>query len=359
MSASARIPSEHDEDGALARAHLDGDREAFAILYRRYYPDLVRYVARRGADHARAEDVAQETLARAYRYFGGFDPSRPVWPWLRTIATRIAAVEAGRRSNEVLVDDPATDAAVPGGDPVDAIAGRVTLAQAMRQLPLRQRDALLLRYVEDRQPSDIAASFGLTRTAFEQLLWRARRSLAREYAKVTTALMPLALRLRRAAARCQERAALASTFVLNTLGNAVVGVSVTVAGATAILPTFAASPTALAAPRFAGVAASVTDPAGHDRDAYARPAVPVPVSATADDGHVHVSVRRDAGPASTTQDVTLTKSATGSGTVVEHRRSTSTSATGDRGGRIYIERRGSGPTLLCSAVPGLCDLAAQ
>jgi RNA polymerase sigma-70 factor (ECF subfamily) len=188
------------EDGRLAQAHLSGDPTAFPALYRRYRPDLVAYLDHRVRDHGLAEDLAQETMERALRFLGTFDPTRPLWPWLRTIASRIATTETTRRAAEVTgLDVTTTDTTVV--DATEAFVSRAAVEDCLERIPLRQRRALVARYVEDRDPSDIAAQFGLNRTAFEQLMWRARRNLAREYRARNAApwlpLWPSIQRLRR------------------------------------------------------------------------------------------------------------------------------------------------------------------
>src|SRR5687767_14928867 len=51
--------------------------EDFAVLYRRYWPRLVRLVVRRTGDTSLAEDIAQETLARALHNFQALDTGYP------------------------------------------------------------------------------------------------------------------------------------------------------------------------------------------------------------------------------------------------------------------------------------------
>lgn len=253
MAAHADLPTVLD-DGALARACVAGDPEAFALLYRRYFPDLVRFMERRGNDHGRAEDIAQETLARALRYLPGFDASRPLWPWLRTIAVRIAGNEAAARTSEVLVCD--TPEGRGADDPVDAVAARSMLVESLRRLPDRQRDALVMRYVQDRQPADIAAVLGMSKNSFDQLLFRARRGLAKEYGRLSGAvLVPLSLRMRRAAHWVDTRIGAAFAGVISNAADFAVGAVVVVASATAAISAVGTSPAAAAPVALAGAEA--------------------------------------------------------------------------------------------------------
>src|SRR4051812_7609815 len=167
-------------DGALALAYLDGDADAYAVLYDRYYDRLVRTLARTLPDRALAEDVAQEALICALLGLHGYDPHRPFWPWVRRIARNVAAQTMQRRAHEVAVDD--LPAVAVRADDTDAVALRSMLASCLRGIPVRQRQALLMRFGEDRDPAELAESFGIDTGAVAVLVWRARKSFLREYA---------------------------------------------------------------------------------------------------------------------------------------------------------------------------------
>ena len=153
-------------DGVLARAYLAGDEEAFAALFRRYQPSLLRMLTARVHDHALAEDLAQEALTRALRYFNSYDPRQPFWPWVKTIAERLASTEVARRSAEIPVHElDAALVALP--DQSDQVVTYALVMECLAQLKPRQRRALIMRYIEDRDPNDIAAVFGLKRNALE------------------------------------------------------------------------------------------------------------------------------------------------------------------------------------------------
>src|SRR5436305_777163 len=78
-----------DRDTALVERFQTGDEEAFADLYRRYFPRLRRYCVRRLGDPHEAEEAAQEALARAYRALPNLGGDRRFYPWLRVIASNL------------------------------------------------------------------------------------------------------------------------------------------------------------------------------------------------------------------------------------------------------------------------------
>lgn len=173
--------AEASVDGALVAQHLSGDGHAFEILYREYFDRLVRLCRARTGDLAAAEDLAQETLVRALAHLDRFQIDRPMWPWLKTIATRLV-IDQSRQRRPELSPDPDDNQSVT--DDTLWLEERPILAAALAGVPARQRVALALRYLDDWSPAEAADALGMSRPAFDQLLFRARGKLRHEYRKV-------------------------------------------------------------------------------------------------------------------------------------------------------------------------------
>ena len=153
-----------------------------------------------------AQDLLQETMTRAWRAFGRYDPRRAsVRTWLYRIATNacLNAREARRRHPlpadvgpafddpdaalepdfEVPWLQPFPDALLPGSapDPADVAIERsrlrLALVAALQLLPARQRAVLLLREVLDVPASEVAELLDMTTAAVNSALQRARRRL--------------------------------------------------------------------------------------------------------------------------------------------------------------------------------------
>lgn len=169
-------------DAALVSSALGDDGEAFGHLYRRFYPRLVRLIVRKTGDRSLAEDVAQEALLRALDKLDTFDRSRPLWPWLKVIATNLA-VDAGRKRSREVEWEPEEAAGMPAKELPSCEDGMV-LAQVLANLPDRQRVAVSLKYLQDWESSEAASFLGLSTPAFEQLLFRARKRLRLEYSRI-------------------------------------------------------------------------------------------------------------------------------------------------------------------------------
>ena len=150
-----------------------------AQLFEQYYASLVRMLYRRTGDRDRAEDLAQETFARAV----SAPPDNPQ-PWLFAVALNLVredgrrAVTRGRRL-ELLRSESEGPATGPDVDlERNESAARVRAALAV--LNERDREALLLK-AEGFSYDEIAATLGLAKGAVGTTLARARRRLVEAY----------------------------------------------------------------------------------------------------------------------------------------------------------------------------------
>ena len=73
----------------LALRSREGDQAAFEILARRYQDRLYGYAARMIGDTHEAADLTQETLVRAFRSLGHFDPQQRFGGWVFGIAAHV------------------------------------------------------------------------------------------------------------------------------------------------------------------------------------------------------------------------------------------------------------------------------
>ena len=156
------------------RADNCADLEA---LHREFYARLVRVCAQHLHDRNLAEDIAQDTILRALRFWGSYDADRPTWPWLKRIALHLCLDARRARSHEVCLETmPDRPDAT---DRTERLIDEITVRGAMAGLPERQRLALRLRYFDDRDRDSSAEELGVNVNAFDQLLNRARLRMAR------------------------------------------------------------------------------------------------------------------------------------------------------------------------------------
>ncbi len=170
--------------GDLTRRIREGDSSAEGELIRQFEPGLRVLLRRRtGGDIGLLEDLVQETLVivlRRLRGAGIEDPDR-----LAAFAAQTARnlAIASLRKVERQRTDIDTEATDRNADPGRSVEGRVNDAEAalavralLRELP-QSRDRLMLKrfYLDDHDKKDICIEFGLTETAFNQALSRARK----------------------------------------------------------------------------------------------------------------------------------------------------------------------------------------
>src|ERR1051325_8918017 len=153
-----------------------GDDKAFERLYSRHVRDVYRYAAAMLGEAADAEDVTQTTFLNAYRSFqAGTRPDKPR-SWLIAIAHNVCRQrfrQAQRRPREVEFDERVAEAAVE--DP--GVPSAEDLRRALSALPPNQRAALVMRELQGSSSTEIAGVLGISVSALETLLFRARRAL--------------------------------------------------------------------------------------------------------------------------------------------------------------------------------------
>src|SRR5262245_45028051 len=168
-------------DGSSMAVTETGHRAARAIddLYRRHGADVYRYAYAVLGNHADAEDVTQTTFLNAYRSLEqGVRPRKPS-NWLLTIASN--AIKQRFRQEQSRPRLVELDERIAGQDTDDGDAPSVgELLTALSKIPPQQRQAIVLREFEGRSYAEIAGILGVTTSALETLLFRARRSLAEE-----------------------------------------------------------------------------------------------------------------------------------------------------------------------------------
>ena len=147
-------------------------------LYRRHGPEVYRYAYAVLGNRADAEDVTQTTFLNAYRALEqGVRPRKPS-NWLLTIASN--AIKQRFRQEQARPRTVELDDRLAGADADDDGPSVGELLTALAKIPPQQRQAIVLREFEGRSYAEIAEILGVTTSALETLLFRARRSLAEE-----------------------------------------------------------------------------------------------------------------------------------------------------------------------------------
>jgi RNA polymerase sigma factor (sigma-70 family) len=144
-------------------------------LYQRHVKDVYRYTLAMLDCPADAEDATQTTFLNAYRALERGERPRDSRSWLQAIALNVCREHyrrARRRPLEVSLEEDPGELVL---DPPTPGIGEVM--RGLSALPFSQRAALVMREFEGRSLAEIAAALGVSASAVEALLFRARRGL--------------------------------------------------------------------------------------------------------------------------------------------------------------------------------------
>jgi RNA polymerase sigma factor (sigma-70 family) len=184
-------------DDHLIAAVRRGDDTAFEALYRRYHDRVARFVRGRIGDKGRAEDVTQEVFLSALRRLRATDTQIAFRPWIFEIAKN-AAIDLYRRTSKAEEISIHTHETMRPTDqlrrvgnsharPDDAVLRKESLEHlrvSFGELSANHHRVLVLREFEGRSYREIAEEMAMTRPAVESALFRARKRLQQEYARV-------------------------------------------------------------------------------------------------------------------------------------------------------------------------------
>jgi RNA polymerase sigma-70 factor (ECF subfamily) len=177
----------HDTNQRLLLACAQaGDERAFRRLVEPYRHALEVHCYRMLGSAQDAEDLAQETLLRAWRALDRFEPRVRFQTWLYRIATNACLDELERRPRrpvpvDPFPDRPSDDAASQTYDPVARYAIRegmeLALLRAIQELPGRQRAVLIFRDVLGWTAPEVAELLESTVASVNSALQRARGTI--------------------------------------------------------------------------------------------------------------------------------------------------------------------------------------
>jgi RNA polymerase sigma factor (sigma-70 family) len=151
----------------------------FAELYDRHHAVIHRFVARR-VDRDVADDLASETFLVAFEQRQRFDlRQEDALPWLYGIVTNL--LHRHRRREARAWKAVQASGGEPWGviedGPLEAALTVRRIAQAVRRMPVRDRDALLLYAWGDLDYEGVAQALGVPVGTVRSRLNRARRTL--------------------------------------------------------------------------------------------------------------------------------------------------------------------------------------
>lgn len=179
-------------DEEIAKLALT-DREVFAVIVDRYADKLRRYIFRLGVKSKEdADDVLQDIFIKTYRFLNAFDDSFSFSSWIYRI-THNETISFFRRqksrpeghivadSEEILflISDE-TDMLVELDKQID---GR-HLGEALKKLPEKYREPLILKYYEDKSYAEISDILEMPIGTVGTMVNRGKKLLAKELEQI-------------------------------------------------------------------------------------------------------------------------------------------------------------------------------
>lgn len=171
-------------DAELVRLAQEGDLEAFAEIVRRH-ERRVRIVLLRILDDPRdVEEAVQDAFVQAWRNLARYRGEAALFTWLYRIGVN-AALARTRRKGHATTDLDSLEAEAGGEVPADALPEPAAEAHdlharvvaALAELPLEQREAVVLRDLAGLSNQEVADALGVSLAAAKSRIHRGRLAL--------------------------------------------------------------------------------------------------------------------------------------------------------------------------------------
>ena len=173
-------------DEALLALYANGDRDAARLLMHRLTPRVFRQAFRMLGDKAEAEDVAQEAMLKLWKIAPEWrQDEAKVTTWLYRIVANLCTDRLRKRRGNKSIDEVAEpeDGAASVADQMQQKTRSDALSDALNQLPDRQKQAVVLRHLDELSNPEIAKIMDVGVGAVENLISRGKRALASVLAK--------------------------------------------------------------------------------------------------------------------------------------------------------------------------------
>jgi RNA polymerase sigma-70 factor (ECF subfamily) len=155
--------------------------EAFEELALPLFDRLYNFACWLTQDREEAEDLVQETYAKALKAFSSYQPGTNFRAWMyRILRNTFLSSRTGMKQSVPLEDEDADEVAVVEQTPESDLLRRADadlIHRALDMLPINYREPLLLCEVEEMSYRDIAATLGIPIGTVMSRLSRARRAL--------------------------------------------------------------------------------------------------------------------------------------------------------------------------------------
>jgi len=171
------------EDQSTIKLAREGDKNAYGKLVLKYQKRLFGYIFMMLGRRDTAEDIVQEAFVKGYLALNSFDPEKPFYPWIATIARNLAlnVIKKGKKEKSISeFENILSSIPDKSGNPLDHIIDKENekrLARAVAALPERYRTVFVLRTFEKLSYDEIARQLNIAMGTVDSRLYRARGKL--------------------------------------------------------------------------------------------------------------------------------------------------------------------------------------
>jgi RNA polymerase sigma factor (sigma-70 family) len=162
-------------DAELVLAVLDGDKQSFAVLVKRYERPVRAVALDVLGDYHLAADISQEAFVSAYEKLAGLRKPQAFGSWLMTITRRHALDSLRRRPKETQLETKIVMVVEGPNGQLDQDKQR--LLAAVGKLPKSEKHVVVLRYLGDNSVKDVADIVGRSVGIVTKQLSRAHKRL--------------------------------------------------------------------------------------------------------------------------------------------------------------------------------------
>ena len=159
----------------MVRAVIDGEKQAFAVLVKRYEKPVRAIALDVLGDRHLAADVSQEAFVRAYEHLAELRRPQAFGPWLMKIAQRCALDSWRLRPKEARLETKVITVIEGPNGQLDEDKQR--LLAVIGKLPKSEKQVVMLRYLGDHSVKEVADIVGRSVGTVTKQLSRAHKHL--------------------------------------------------------------------------------------------------------------------------------------------------------------------------------------
>ena len=158
-----------------------GEASAFGLLYDRYQPQIYRFIFLKVSRREEAEDLTHQVFLQALQHIGEYeDVGFPFTSWLYRIARNEVIDHYRTKRQAISLDDVAPEYFATLDRAMEDAERRMDVRRvtdALKQLKPEYQDVIIMRFIEDLSPKEIAVALQKSEGAVKLLQHRAVKQL--------------------------------------------------------------------------------------------------------------------------------------------------------------------------------------